>query len=359
MLSDVLYVGFCYCKNLISKLKTKSDVDDNFPGETLMEITTNDTPWFTDFANYLVGDVIPKGTTYQQKNKFFSDLKNYFWEDPYLFKVCSDAGNLVASELVLDHHLLDRNECYPAEVSKVEEKCSMKEIPCMPYYLHRYGVWKHRGYVVLGIGQTRFLVKSWREDAVSLLLDTAYCFLNTFNAHDQSVTLESLIQNVQKEAKNQHSLTNELKKQKSLLQKELEMFKERLKTLEKQPLKSLNYKEAYEELEREICVDKDKIDNLIKEKDKIQDEFFQLENATLRIRHETVLSQKVFKERENKYLEEIVDLGEKLNSHDRIVYKMGQSIHMLGKKPNKVYCPFLKAGLGYQNPECLKKAIKA
>ncbi|GJS92871.1 reverse transcriptase domain-containing protein [Tanacetum coccineum] len=67
-----------------------SDVDDNFPGETLMEITTNDTPWFADFANYLVGDVIPKGMTYQQKNKFFSDLKNYFWEDPYLFKVCSD-----------------------------------------------------------------------------------------------------------------------------------------------------------------------------------------------------------------------------------------------------------------------------
>ncbi|GJW24632.1 reverse transcriptase domain-containing protein [Tanacetum coccineum] len=31
-----------------------SDVDDNFPGETLMEITTKDTPWFADFANYLV-----------------------------------------------------------------------------------------------------------------------------------------------------------------------------------------------------------------------------------------------------------------------------------------------------------------
>ncbi|GJU32440.1 reverse transcriptase domain-containing protein [Tanacetum coccineum] len=67
-----------------------SDVHDNFPGETLMEITTNVTPWFVDFANYLVGDVIPKGMTYQQKNKFFSILKNYFWEDPYLFKVCSD-----------------------------------------------------------------------------------------------------------------------------------------------------------------------------------------------------------------------------------------------------------------------------
>ncbi|GJW31658.1 reverse transcriptase domain-containing protein [Tanacetum coccineum] len=67
-----------------------SEVDDNFPGETLMEINTRNEPWFADFANYLVGYIIPKGMTYQQKNKFFSDLKHYFWEEPYLFKVCSD-----------------------------------------------------------------------------------------------------------------------------------------------------------------------------------------------------------------------------------------------------------------------------
>ncbi|GJR57883.1 hypothetical protein Tco_1500045 [Tanacetum coccineum] len=65
-----------------------SEVDDKFP--TLMEINTKDEPWFTDFANYFVGDIIPKGMTYQQKNKLFSDLKHYFWEEPYLFKVCSD-----------------------------------------------------------------------------------------------------------------------------------------------------------------------------------------------------------------------------------------------------------------------------
>ncbi|GKB82375.1 hypothetical protein Tco_0949270 [Tanacetum coccineum] len=67
-----------------------SEVDDNFPRETLMEINTKDDPWFADFANYLVSDIIPKGMTYQQKNKFFSDFKHYFWEEPYLFKVCSD-----------------------------------------------------------------------------------------------------------------------------------------------------------------------------------------------------------------------------------------------------------------------------
>ncbi|GJR55115.1 reverse transcriptase domain-containing protein [Tanacetum coccineum] len=72
------------------EISDDSEVDDNFRGETLMEINNTDKPWFADFANYLVADIIPKGMTYQQKNKFFSDLKHYFWEEPYLFKVCYD-----------------------------------------------------------------------------------------------------------------------------------------------------------------------------------------------------------------------------------------------------------------------------
>ncbi|GJR92931.1 reverse transcriptase domain-containing protein [Tanacetum coccineum] len=72
-----------------------SEVDDNFPRETLIEINTKDKPWFANLANYLVGDIIPKETTYQQKNKFFSDLKHYFWEEPYLFKVCSDGAGML------------------------------------------------------------------------------------------------------------------------------------------------------------------------------------------------------------------------------------------------------------------------
>ncbi|GJY91555.1 reverse transcriptase domain-containing protein [Tanacetum coccineum] len=40
-----------------------SKVDDNFPEETLMEINTRYEPWLAEFANYLVGDIIPKGMT--------------------------------------------------------------------------------------------------------------------------------------------------------------------------------------------------------------------------------------------------------------------------------------------------------
>ncbi|GJX51709.1 reverse transcriptase domain-containing protein [Tanacetum coccineum] len=51
--------------NVISKLPppTNIKVDDNFPGEDLMEINTRNEPWFADFANYLVADILPKGMT--------------------------------------------------------------------------------------------------------------------------------------------------------------------------------------------------------------------------------------------------------------------------------------------------------
>ncbi|GJW75828.1 reverse transcriptase domain-containing protein [Tanacetum coccineum] len=48
------------------------------------------TPWFADFANYNAGNFVVKGMSSQQKKKFFKDVKHYFWDDPYWFKVCAD-----------------------------------------------------------------------------------------------------------------------------------------------------------------------------------------------------------------------------------------------------------------------------
>ncbi|GKC77319.1 reverse transcriptase domain-containing protein [Tanacetum coccineum] len=45
------------------------------------------TSWFADFANYHAGNFMIKGMSSQQKNKF---VKHYFWDDPYLFKICAD-----------------------------------------------------------------------------------------------------------------------------------------------------------------------------------------------------------------------------------------------------------------------------
>nr|GFB00445.1 reverse transcriptase domain-containing protein [Tanacetum cinerariifolium] len=42
------------------------------------------------FANYHADNFVVKSMTSQQKNKFFKDVKHYFWDDPFLFKVCAD-----------------------------------------------------------------------------------------------------------------------------------------------------------------------------------------------------------------------------------------------------------------------------
>ncbi|GKA92672.1 reverse transcriptase domain-containing protein [Tanacetum coccineum] len=73
------------------KLENK-EIMETFPLETLGSIAlrVNSTPWFANFANYHAGNFIVKGMSSQQKNKFFKYVKHYFWDDPFLFKICVD-----------------------------------------------------------------------------------------------------------------------------------------------------------------------------------------------------------------------------------------------------------------------------
>ncbi|GJU58920.1 reverse transcriptase domain-containing protein [Tanacetum coccineum] len=69
------------------------EINEKFPLETLNMVTfrgDSSTPWFADYANYHAGNFIVRGMSSQQKNKFFKDVKHYFWDDPFLFKICAD-----------------------------------------------------------------------------------------------------------------------------------------------------------------------------------------------------------------------------------------------------------------------------
>ncbi|GJT34875.1 reverse transcriptase domain-containing protein [Tanacetum coccineum] len=73
-------------------LKNK-EITKTFPLETLGMVTfrgDSSTPWFADIANYHAGNFIVKGMSSQQKKKFFKDVKHYFWDDPYLFRIGAD-----------------------------------------------------------------------------------------------------------------------------------------------------------------------------------------------------------------------------------------------------------------------------
>nr|GFA12984.1 reverse transcriptase domain-containing protein [Tanacetum cinerariifolium] len=69
------------------------EINETFPLETLNMVSfrgNSSTSWFADFANYHAGNFVVKRMSSQQKNKFFKDVKHYFWDDPFLFKIYAD-----------------------------------------------------------------------------------------------------------------------------------------------------------------------------------------------------------------------------------------------------------------------------
>src|SRR4051812_22978865 len=62
--------------------------NDNFPDRQLAVVKVQSLfdPWFADYANFTDAKFLPPGLTFQQRKKFFHDLRHYFWDDPHLFK---------------------------------------------------------------------------------------------------------------------------------------------------------------------------------------------------------------------------------------------------------------------------------
>ncbi|GKD22415.1 hypothetical protein Tco_1224118, partial [Tanacetum coccineum] len=129
---------------------------------------------------------------------------------------------------------------------------------------------------------------------------------------------------------------NGIKKDNALLTKELETYKERVCFFENKLENKYDYKTAYNEaLNREKKLSA------------------QIQTQILVEKRKTESLKENFKKQEDKYLDDILRLEEKLKDHKRIIYKMDhslQTIHMIGTKPNSFYDLSLKSGLGYQNP---------
>ncbi|GKB73459.1 putative nucleotidyltransferase, ribonuclease H [Tanacetum coccineum] len=72
---------------------TEEEITDKFPDEHLMIFKTelnDDEPWYANYVNYIVGKIVPPNWTPKKRRRFFSQVKNYFWDEPYAFKQCSD-----------------------------------------------------------------------------------------------------------------------------------------------------------------------------------------------------------------------------------------------------------------------------
>jgi hypothetical protein len=77
--------------NHLSKLTIDSTsnippIDDYFPDESLLSLSPM--PWSTNFVNFLALGYLLAHWSTQDKRKFLNEVKNFYWDDPYLFKYC-------------------------------------------------------------------------------------------------------------------------------------------------------------------------------------------------------------------------------------------------------------------------------
>nr|XP_016446882.1 PREDICTED: uncharacterized protein LOC107771934 [Nicotiana tabacum] len=80
----------------LSRLETRSHVaegdfiKETFLDKQLLDVTVREVPWYADFVNYLASGEMPPDLEPHAKNTFLRDVRSYVWDQPFLFKSCTD-----------------------------------------------------------------------------------------------------------------------------------------------------------------------------------------------------------------------------------------------------------------------------
>jgi hypothetical protein len=85
-------------------------INDYFPDESLFSLSPM--PWFANHINFLTTGDLPAHLSTEDKGKFLNEVKNFYWDNPYLFKYCPDQ--------IFQRYISDN------EVSSVTKLCHSK-----------------------------------------------------------------------------------------------------------------------------------------------------------------------------------------------------------------------------------------
>ncbi|GJR68133.1 reverse transcriptase domain-containing protein [Tanacetum coccineum] len=91
----------------------EDEIIDKFPDEHLMILKAklnDEEPWYADYINYIARKVVPPKWTPKRRKRFFSQVRNYFLDEPFAFRLCPDnvmrrcvAGNKIL-EILAHYH---------------------------------------------------------------------------------------------------------------------------------------------------------------------------------------------------------------------------------------------------------------
>nr|GEW33224.1 reverse transcriptase domain-containing protein [Tanacetum cinerariifolium] len=151
MVKEGIVLGHKISKNGIEVDKAKVDVIAKLPHPTTVK-----------------GNFVAKGMSSQQKNKFFKDVKHYFWDNPFLFKIC--AGQVIR-----------RTHFYNEQFAKVMLKYGVTHRLATAYHPQTSGQVE-----VSNCGLKRILERTVGENRASWsdkLDDALYAFRTAYKTH--------------------------------------------------------------------------------------------------------------------------------------------------------------------------------
>ena len=64
----------------------ETPINDSLRDDMLYGINRFD-PWYVDIVNFMVSGYVPLGAN---KKKLIQESRSHIWDEPYLFRVCSD-----------------------------------------------------------------------------------------------------------------------------------------------------------------------------------------------------------------------------------------------------------------------------
>lgn len=61
------------------------ETDNTFPDEIVISLSWSTTPWYEDYFNFIMSNLLVNDLNIYQKKMFLFDVKNYFWDDQYFW----------------------------------------------------------------------------------------------------------------------------------------------------------------------------------------------------------------------------------------------------------------------------------
>ncbi|GJQ98359.1 hypothetical protein Tco_0009498 [Tanacetum coccineum] len=317
-----------------------SEVDDNFPGETLMEITTIDTSWFADFANYLDQKLVPfliNVTTdplveNHDENDVFANVRRHSEQpgsinDTYVLE--KDDSNVIpdSSNICTNDNQVDQNA-----TACVDERAALANLIAN---------------LTLDTEENKTILKQLKKANASLTQELKECKTNldessralgeaTSSRDSCLIALQTKQTELEK-----YTALNDLTSDYKILQTKLN------ETLGLLARKDIDIQEGLKTKTYEISVVNQKHDELAKKSLLTRSQF----EGQLKEKTKVISDLKV---KEGKDIDTMIEMDKQIKFLNEILYKRNQSIqtiHMLAPK-----CATYHGRSTFANPKYLKKA---